>query len=312
MSYDRRRIRGDHPPACTCVDCEERRKWRLPRRPYSSPNRASTPNTRPGVGTPQPRMTPPPSGTTGNTPPPGSQSVGVRPTASQPAPRRPGSQLQGTTRRRRGLVIVLLVLILGAIGVGAIVVLAAPGDGQAPPVLALAEPTETPEPTATLVRKPTPTSPTDWSPRGSSSTKIWNDKWVEFTEAPQVCSGVLRFKGIVKDGASVLYGASESLPFVLYREAELAPRPGFTVHTVPPIAGFLEPPAENEYYPSLDANDIVASVLHTSRSGEFRLVAQWPNWLPDPDKVALGVWGYRPNYGQDNIRLASVESCSEE
>ena len=24
------RFRGVHPPACTCVDCEERRKWRLP------------------------------------------------------------------------------------------------------------------------------------------------------------------------------------------------------------------------------------------------------------------------------------------
>ncbi len=31
MSYDRRRIRGDHPAACTCVDCDERRKWRLQR-----------------------------------------------------------------------------------------------------------------------------------------------------------------------------------------------------------------------------------------------------------------------------------------
>ena len=31
MSYDRRRVRVDHPAARTCVVCKERRKWRLPR-----------------------------------------------------------------------------------------------------------------------------------------------------------------------------------------------------------------------------------------------------------------------------------------
>ena len=153
---------------------------------------------------------------------------------------------------------------------------------------------------------------TQWGRGDSSSTQTWSNKWVEFTEKPQVCNGVLRFEGIAKDGASVLYGANDSLPFVLYREVELATSPGYTAGTVPPIAGFVEPPEAGEYYPSLDVGNIVASVLFTSGSGEFRLVAEWPDWLPDPSKVALGVWGYRPDYGQDNIRLASVETCNEQ
>ena len=334
MSYDPRRIQGEHPPACTCVECEERRQWRLSRRPPSPPPPPSrptprstretppsgqsppasptTPNARPGGGTLQSRGTPPPNATTGNTRPPGPQPPTVRPAARRPASRQPSSGPQTTARRRKGPAIILLALILGAIGVGALVIFASPGDGAAPSIVASPDPTDTPEPTATQVRKPTPTSPTDWSREGSSSTQIWNDKWVEFSEEPQVCDGVLTFEGTAKDGASVLYGANDSLPFVLYRRAELAPRPGFTVRTIPPIAGFLEPPTGNEYYPSLDANDIVASTLRTSRNGEFRLVAEWPEWLPDPDKVALGVWGYRPNYGQDNIRLAEVEGCQDE
>lgn len=28
MSYDRRRLRGNHPAACTCVDCEKIRRGR--------------------------------------------------------------------------------------------------------------------------------------------------------------------------------------------------------------------------------------------------------------------------------------------
>jgi hypothetical protein len=30
MAYDRRRLRGNHPPACNCVECEERRMRRTP------------------------------------------------------------------------------------------------------------------------------------------------------------------------------------------------------------------------------------------------------------------------------------------
>lgn len=33
MSYDRNRIRGRHPRACTCVECQERQEWSLPKRP---------------------------------------------------------------------------------------------------------------------------------------------------------------------------------------------------------------------------------------------------------------------------------------
>ena len=179
--------------------------------------------------------------------------------------------------------------------------------------------TLTPEPMAKPTSTPMPDSTathiggeTDRDRGDSSSTQIWSDKWVEFTEKPQVCNGILRFEGIAKDGASVLYGANDSMTFVLYRKVELAPSPGFTVRAVPAIAGFVEPPAANEYYPSLAADNIVASVLHTSDSGEFRLVSEWPDWLPDPGKVALGVWGYRPDYGQDNIRLTDVETCNQQ
>ena len=43
MSYDPRRLKGIHPDACTCVDWEERRKWRLPRGPRSQQPPAAPP-----------------------------------------------------------------------------------------------------------------------------------------------------------------------------------------------------------------------------------------------------------------------------
>ena len=48
------RFRGLHPPACTCVDCEERHKWRLPKVPrYQARLVASAPkpgSVRTGTG----------------------------------------------------------------------------------------------------------------------------------------------------------------------------------------------------------------------------------------------------------------------
>ena len=220
----------------------------------------------------------------------------------------------------------VLLFVLAGIGILAIAYFLISGSDSEPVVSAPTDhPTTQPldtilndhamaEPSATTTRgrSSTPSAPVNWgSGPTSTSTQIWNDKWVEFTENPQVCDGVLRFEGLAKDGASVSYGSNSSLPSVLYREAELAPRPGFVVNSVPPIAGFLKPLTGREFYPSLEPDDIVASVLRTSRDGEFELVADWPNWLPDPDRVALGIWGYRPDYGQDNIRLADVESCDE-
>ena len=130
--------------------------------------------------------------------------------------------------------------------------------GTTPSNSAMAEPSATVVPTkattstAVRGRPPTSTAPVNWGQGPTStSTQIWNDKWVEFTKNPQVCDGVLRFEGIAKDGASVSYGANSSLPFVLYRVAELAPRPGFVVNSVPPIAGFLKPLTGREFYPSL-------------------------------------------------------------
>ena len=159
---------------------------------------------------------------------------------------------------------------------------------------------------------PTPTPPVTWQEGSeeSASGQIRNDRWVGFSEEPQVCNGVLTAKGQAKNGAAVSYLSTNSLPFVLYREADLAPRPGFGISpSVPPIAGFLKPLTGSEYYPLLSTGDIVADVLLTPRGGSFELVADWPEWLPDPEDVAFGVWGYRPGYGEDNIRLITVSKC---
>ena len=180
-----------------------------------------------------------------------------------------------------------------------------------PTVPATAEPTHTPEPTATRFRRPTPTPSPEWSPGASSPGQIWDERWIEFTEEPEVCDGVLRFKGMAKGGARVSYEANEFLPFVLYVKAELAPRPGFALRTVPPIMGFLQPMPDGSYYPPLDVYTIEADVLVTPRNGEFQMVGEWPSWR-QPGEIALGVWGYRPNDRQDNLRLAEVESCNED
>ena len=50
MSYDRRRTRGDHPAACTCVDCDERRKWRLQRTSRNQRAPATPPSKPPATG----------------------------------------------------------------------------------------------------------------------------------------------------------------------------------------------------------------------------------------------------------------------
>ncbi len=49
MSYDRRRLRGAHPSACTCVDCEEQRKWQLPRVSKRQQTTASPPSKPPAT-----------------------------------------------------------------------------------------------------------------------------------------------------------------------------------------------------------------------------------------------------------------------
>ena len=154
-------------------------------------------------------------------------------------------------------------------------------------------------------------SPIDGTVRMSERDQVWGDEWVRFVQEPQVCRGVLTVKGQARNGASISYEATNTLPFVLYRKSELAPRPGFAASTVavPPIAGFLEPLTGSSYYPSLEPTDIVATMLQTPPSGAFELVADWPNWLPDPGEVAFGVWGHRPDHGQDSIRLIKVSEC---
>ena len=162
-------------------------------------------------------------------------------------------------------------------------------------------------------RMPTPTAPLTWGGEDGTSSldQIWDDRYIEFERPPEECDGKLEFIGRTQNGAGVSADASGFMPFVLYRQSDLAPRPGFIAETVDPIAGFLAPLTENEYYPPLPRTEIVALVLNTEQGGRFELLADWPSWLPEPDKVVIGVWGYRPNYGFDNLRLTAVEECGE-
>ncbi len=131
-----------------------------------------------------------------------------------------------------------------------------------------------------------------------------------FAHKPHVCEGVLRVKGQPQNGASVSYGAADAAPFALYRRSELAPRHGYIAPpAVKPIVSFVEPLTGGEYYSHLDRNEVVADVLRTDGTDEFELVAEWPVWLVDPGAIAFGIWGYRPDYGLDNIRLIKVSAC---
>ena len=138
--------------------------------------------------------------------------------------------------------------------------------------------------------------------------QTWGDRWVMFSQEPQVCRGILTAKGQPQNGASVSSDANV-LPFVLYRRSALAPQFGYSAAGVDAVAGFLRSLTGEEYYPSLRRADVVATVLRTNGSGEFELVSEWPTWLGDPGEIALGVWGYRPDYGADNLRLIKVSEC---
>ena len=56
MSYDRRRLRGYHPKACTCAECQERKNWRVPTQRIPIWRKNPEPNTPPER---QPRTNPP-------------------------------------------------------------------------------------------------------------------------------------------------------------------------------------------------------------------------------------------------------------
>ena len=160
--------------------------------------------------------------------------------------------------------------------------------------------------------KPTPTPPAAWDAGESeaSTAYIWGDEWVGFIDRPTVCNGVLKTQGKAKNGAVVSYDATDVLPFVLYREADM--KPGFfgsfgAGGYADVIAGFIEPPPAGwEYH--LEQPETVATVLRTPPSG-FELVADWPEWAPEPEKTTFAVWGFRPGTGMDNIRLVNVETC---
>ncbi len=132
----------------------------------------------------------------------------------------------------------------------------------------------------------------------SVSGPVGGDEWVSFSMRPRVCDGVLEFRGQSRNGAVVLYGAGSAAPFQLYRGSGIEP-----------IAAFLEPPGAGEYYPRLGRTHIVADILSTSSIGAFYLEAEWPAWLPSPEAVTLGVWGYRPDSSEGILRVIGVERC---
>ena len=88
VSYDRRRLRGDHPAACACFDCDERRKWRLPQTSRTRQAPTAPPAKPPAAREDVTRQTPPsppfPSSlpTTG----PGQRSGTIRPGGYIPIP----------------------------------------------------------------------------------------------------------------------------------------------------------------------------------------------------------------------------------
>lgn len=160
----------------------------------------------------------------------------------------------------------------------------------------------------------TSTAPTTWeSDDDAASGQEWSDKWVAFTLKPQVCNGLLEFRGVARNGARVSYqGSASAAPFALYKRSALAPRPGIGwAQGVDPIAIFLKPLFGNEQYPPMNRSYMVARILTTPLDGEFRAVVFWADWLPDHGEVALGVWGYRPDYGEDGLRLVNIEDCQK-
>ena len=173
-------------------------------------------------------------------------------------------------------------------------------------------PRQTPTPTPAVVTAlPTPTAnvPTPIPP--SPSGQQWSDRWIVFSIEPRVCDGTLEFRGRARDGSRVEYGGG-FLPFLLYEEAALQPSLEAWVRpTVPSIAGYLKPAPPGSSYSGLSREQIIADILSTPRNGEFHLKGDYPAWLPDPEDVALGVWGTRPDYeGLDSLRLIELQQCS--
>ncbi len=155
-------------------------------------------------------------------------------------------------------------------------------------------------PEVITVTPPTPTAPQG----GTASRQTWSDRWVEFSVEPHVCGRTLEFRGRARDGARVEYRAGAASPFSLYQESAL----GVGFGNVAPLAGYIQPAPAGSEYPPLPREQIVADFL-TTTSAEFRLKGGFPEWLGDPEDVVLGVWGTRPDYGLDGLRLIEVQAC---
>jgi len=175
----------------------------------------------------------------------------------------------------------------------------APTPASTGPILVTPNPLPTP-----TVSAPTPTAPV-------TVNQQWSDRWIEFLVEPHVCNGILEFRGRAVDGSRVEYEASRYVPFTLYEEVDLQSSfEAWVRPAVPPIASYLKPAPPGTSYPGLPRHQIIADILSTPPSGEFHLRADYPAWLPDPENVALGVWGSRPEHEVDALRLIEVEECA--
>ena len=165
----------------------------------------------------------------------------------------------------------------------------------------------------------TPAPPPRWQERQMNSAgQIWSDRWVEFTLGPEICQNVLTVQGHTRDGATLGDPYSGVNEFVIYRKSALASRSRLGANDVlfsfnPPVLSFVAPAPSGTNYMGLPKDYQVARILRASRTNaDFKLVSRIPNSIAKkPEDFALGLWGFRPGYGSDGIRLATLERCSD-
>ena len=134
-----------------------------------------------------------------------------------------------------------------------------------------------------------------------SSRFVGSARWIEFAVEPTVCRGRLEASGRTINGARFGGDITDFTPFVLYAgQGE------------EPVLGFLEPLGPNEFYPTLDRGDQVATRLEASpASDQFLLASEVPDWVAEaPGRYTFGIWGFRrPGEPPEILRSARLETC---
>ena len=149
-----------------------------------------------------------------------------------------------------------------------------------------------------------------------TSQWVWSSRFLEFEQYPEVCDGVLSATGyLVGDSMFLEPEDTTTATFVVYRKVDSTPKYGYGFGSedfvATPVLGFLEPPQDDEYYPSLDPSDQIATEYYVVES-VFKLVSPVPDFLAnDPEEYVLGVWGYRrPEEPAETLRTAVFKSCA--